>query len=213
MKLAVIGTFHRRLVNTEQLVRRVMLDSTRRPDEFWILCEDYEDTAVAQQATWALDSTGYFGCRVVHVPTPPNVVPYSNKINWALDRTSADAICYLDNGSMPHPDKYRVMLEGLEQHPEWGAVYCGQLRTGYLQDTVPAESPISDPYCVLNYTQVMHRPTPHRWSLRMEDATPNDLVDAIFWRDLAGTLGEFWPVGVGQILDEHHMESATAVGL
>ena len=128
---------------------------------------------------------------------------------------------------MPHPEKYRLMSEALDGHLEWGAVYCSQHRTGYDDRQVIYQLPIDDAYCVLNYTQVMHRITDDRWSLDMAHADPQDLVDARFWRDLHATYrttfpfnyssldsGAFYPVLLGgEMLDEHYMESIKAAGL
>jgi hypothetical protein len=103
------------------------------------------------------------------------------------------------------------MVEALEAHPEWGAVYVGQHRTGFEDKLVLADKVIGDAYGVLNYTQVCHRLTADRWTLDMQWANP-DLADAMFWRDLHKSLGDFYPVGEG-ILDEHHMEDRKAVGI
>ncbi len=213
MKLAVIGTFFRRYENNPLLIT-ALLTQTRRADEHWIVCEDDAD---ATEFIRAMAVHGTLpGLRLVTLPTPKDgdryeVIPYSNKINWCLDRTEADAIIYLDNGSLPAPDKFRAMLAGLEDNPEWGATYCTQRRTG-MSDTVShANDVMNDAYCVLNYTQVMHRRTDDRWTLDMEHANP-DLADALFWRSLHASLGPFYPVGDG-ILDEHHIPKAAAVGL
>ena len=207
--LAVIGTFYGRHDRTEALVRRVM-ESTRPPDEFWVMCESDEDARYVPRMWKAL-----------HVQVLPTImrdgkyaeIPYSRKINWALDRTRADLIVYLDNGSMPDREKYELMAAALEEHPDWGAVYCGQHRTGHLDVLAHAGDVIEDAYCVLNYTQVMHRRTEDRWTLDMQYAAPMDLADALFWRSLHASLGAFHPVAAGRLLDEHHIESAKAVGL
>lgn len=212
MRLALIGTFFRRFEQTPRLLERVYTDSTRPPDEFWLMCEDAEDEARARAAV----SLPVPGLRIHRLATPRaegryRVIPYSHKINWALDRTDADAVVYLDNGSMPSPRKFEVMLRALESHPEWGAVYCSQRRTGFRDEDSLALEVVPDAYCVLNYTQVMHRRTADRWPLEMSYANP-DLADAVFWRRLHGSLGPFHPVGP-EILDEHHMEGAAAQGL
>jgi beta-galactosidase GanA len=147
--------------------------------------------------------------------TPKNgekyaVIPYSNKINFALDNTDADLICYLDNGSMPHRKKYQIMAKTLEENPTWGAVYCSQHRTGFQDMVHLAEEPIPDPYAKVNYTQAMHRKTDKRWTLDMQYATPNDLADALFWQSLDTT---FYPVPTEEILDVHNMESQKASGV
>ena len=213
MRLAVIGTFYRRHERTAELLTRVMVESTRPPDEFWIMCEDEHDAAAVPEEA-ATDPR--IRVQILHTPLDGggrySVIPYSNKINWALDRTDADAICYLDNGSMPSPDKFALMLEALEADPLIGAVYCGQQRTGHRNDTVHAGMVIPDAWCFLNYTQVMHRRTDDRWPLDMALADP-DLADATFWRSLHVTLGPFHPVAIGQVLDHHHIAGMAAVGV
>lgn len=209
MKLAVIGTFYQRRDRTAELVKRVMVESSRPPDEFWIMCEEADDAAAVPEEAQADERV-----HVQILPTPRNgddyaVIPYSNKINWALDRSTADAFVYLDNGSTPHVLKYEVMLRALGSH---GAVYCGQQRTGMHTVASQAVEPIADAYCVLNYTQVMHRRSADRWELDMKYARP-DLADALFWRSLHRTFGDFHPAGVGHLLDEHRIESTQAVGL
>lgn len=212
MKFAVIGTFYQRRDRTRALMERVMVESTRTPDEFWVMCEEDADAAVAEE--FVTDSR----VQVRVYPTPKNgdaykVIPYSHKINWVLDHSEADAFVYLDNGSMPHRDKYRRMVAALESHRKWGAVYVGQHRTGHLDGDHPTIGIVEDAYCVLNYTQVMHRRTDDRWTLDMRFAAPMDLADALFWRDLHKSLGPFHPVGGSLLLDWHHIESAKAVGL
>lgn len=213
LKLAVIGTFYRRWENNEAIIN-ALLGQSRPADEHWIMCEDDEDT---QNFVLARGVGSLPGLRLITLPTPRDadgryeVIPYSHKINWSLDRTDADAIVYLDNGSLPAPDKYRAMLEGLESNPEWGATYCGQHRTGVSDHIFSAGDTIYDAFCVLNYTQVMHRRTDDRWTLDMEHADP-DLADAHFWRSLHASLGPFYPVGDG-VLDNHHMPSSKAAGL
>jgi len=201
VKLALIGTFYKRYDQSRACVERV-LTSTRIPDEFWVMCETQEDADNLEM---------YFSpcMRVVVLPTPKtgntyDVIPYSHKINYALDHTDADLIAYLDNGSMPHKEKYELMAEALEES-DFGAVYCTQERTGFAPMISKADRVIADPFCVINYTQAMHRKTNVRWTLDMRNAVP-DLADAIFWRDLKTP---FYPVG-DEILDTHHMESSSA---
>ena len=200
MKLCLIGTFYKRYDQSRACVARV-LESTREPDEILLLCETQDDA----------DNLKEFAdrARIEVVSTPMtngkyDVIPYSNKINWGLDHTDADLIVYLDNGSMPHPEKYEIMADALEDN-DWGAVYCTQQRTGFAPMISKADRVVTDPYCVINYTPAMHRKTNVRWTLDMRDAVP-DLADAIFWRNLKTP---FYPVG-DEILDVHHMESSAA---
>jgi hypothetical protein len=204
MRLALIGTFYKRFEQSRACVERV-LASSRVPDEIYLICESQEDADNLKDI-----KNPNIILKVLETPRDTDylVIPYSNKINWGLDATDADAICYLDNGSMPHIDKYKIMLEALKNNPDWGAVYCTQRRTGHSDMISYANAPLADPYCVVNYTQGMHRKTPVRWTTDMAWARP-DLADAIFWRDLQTT---FYPVG-SEILDEHHMESSQANGL
>lgn len=196
------------------MVQRLLTDSSRRPDETWLLCESQDDAAVLERALKGKRQRGVF---LKVIPTPRahgsyKVIPYSNKINWALNRTSADLIVYLDNGSTPHPRKYEVMAGALEQHPRWGAVYCTQKRTGYHNVTHEARDVLQNGDGQVNYTQVMHRITDDRWPLDMALADP-DVADGKFWSALHRKLGPFHPVGGGRVLDEHHMPDAKAVGV
>lgn len=217
LTVGVIGTFYGRHDRTQLLVDRLYRESSRKPDEAWLMAEGLDDHA---ELTKAAKSLGRYtrGLRVVHYPTPRSdngsygVIPYSNKINMALDHLSTDLVVYLDNGSMPHPDKLAVMAKALEDNPEWGAVYCGQLRTGFAEMLSATAGPVEDAYCNLNYTQVMHRRTDDRWPTDMVHADP-DLADALFWRKLHASLGDFHPAHKHGWLDEHHIPDSKAVGL
>jgi hypothetical protein len=214
MKFALIGTFYKRYQNTIPLLRKILEDSTQIPDEIWLMCESGKDAEYAREYT---NINAEQVIIKVH-PTPMTedgkyaVIPYSNKINWALDHTNADVIVYLDNGSMPHAEKYAVMYNTLVANPSFGAVYCSQKRTGYVEEISSAKEIIKDAYCVLNYTQVMHRKTNDRWVLDMAHAIP-DLADAIFWRSLHASIGPFHPVSTGEILDLHHILGPNAEGV
>lgn len=222
MRVAVIGTFHGRHENTLPLLKRILIDQTRGPDEFWVLCEDEQDENAALDAYLTLLETEMLdrwpdSLSIERVPTPRDdagykVVPYSNKINHALAKTTCDLIVYLDNGSYPHPDKLQVMADTLENNPEWGAVYCAQKRTGIADTTFAVNGPVPDGFCTLNYTQVMHRLTEDRWPLDMSLADP-DLADGTFWRALHATLGDFHPVPDQRVLDEHHIPNQKAQGV
>lgn len=223
MRLTVIGTFHGRFENSLPLLKRLYVDATRKPDEAYLMCEDGDDVDALMAAysdLYTLELLDGFppGLHVLEHPTPRDengrftVIPYANKINHALDCADGDAIVYLDNNSDPKPEKYQAMLAALEEHPEWGAVYCSQRRTGFAEETFTADTVVPDGYCQLNYTQVMHRPTGDRWPLNLALADP-DVADGHFWRLLHQTLGPFHPAGGRGILDEHHMDSPTAVGV
>jgi hypothetical protein len=219
VKLAVIGTFYGRHENTFPLLHRLLVDGTRKPDEAWLMCEGHDDVAAIELALDDLYEMELIdgpipGVRIISLQTPKvggryAVIPYSRKINWALDASQADAFVYLDNNSMPGPDKYAVMAQALEQHPEYGAVYCTQKRTGFNETVFYAEEPVYDAFCVLNYTQVMHRRTDQRWTMDMRWADP-DLADGLFWRQLHDKLGPFFPAGGKTIQDWHHIPSPAA---
>lgn len=201
MNLAVIGTFYRRYENTLPLLERVF--DCPGISELWLMCETPKDREVVYSALTLLERYHDDSVQVHLLPTPgaPNydVVPYSLKHNFALDRSAADAFCYLDNSSMPESDKYDVMLAALEEH-DWGAVYCAQQRTGYDEGINYPGVPVPDGFCVLNHTQVMHRASDARWPLEIEKA---GLGDAFFWRELHARFGPFHPVGP-DVLDHHH---------
>lgn len=222
MRLTVIGTFHKRWENSLPLLKRLYVDSTRKPDESFLMCETGEDVDALMSAyrdLYDLELLDGFpaGLHILEHNTPRiegryAVIPYAYKINHALDCAEGDAVVYLDNNSDPKPTKYQAMLTGLEQHPAWGATYCTQKRTGMNDMVFRAEYPVDDAFCALNYTQVMHRPTADRWPLDMRLADP-DLADGYFWRSLHMSLGAFFPVGGSEILDEHHIPDACAAEL
>lgn len=210
--------------NTFPLMHRVLVASTRTPDEFWVVCETEEDVRVVQYAIVDLIELelldGFPDClRLVHLPTPASstaasaaydVIPYSHKINYALDLSEADAFVYLDNGSIPAPEKYEVMAAELARGHY--SVYCTQERTGFARTTFGLQGAISSPFCVLNFTQVMHGRTPARWSLDMRDANP-DIADGKFFVDLVSLHGPIFPAGGEAILDFHHIPHPAAAHL
>lgn len=217
MKLAVIGTFYKKPEESQRAFKAV-LASTRKPDEFWALCEREEDLLnLLKCFPDGVDIPEWVHLLVV--PTPNRltgayaVTPYSFKINLALDLSEADAFVYLDNGSVPHPLKYEMMLAVLEAMPEMHTVYCSQERTGYAPTVFRADRIVLQPFCTLNFTQVMHRRTHHRWSLDLNLAVPTDLVDAYFWEALKTSYGPFYPVPSDEILDWHHIPSPAANGM
>lgn len=207
-KLALIGTFYQRHHRTQELLHRVFEESSLVPDEVWLMCEGEDD----------YDALGDYREYGMVLSTPLNedgsyaVIPYSNKINHALDLSDADLFVYLDNGSTPGIDKYRVMKQALDRNPEWGAVWCTQKRTGFAPMVVKADRVVHNAYSVLNYTQVMHRRCEARWTLDMQFANP-DLADAMFWADLHKEFGPFHPAGGPATHDYHHIPSPAAVGV
>lgn len=221
--LAVIGTFYEKRENSLPILMR-LLESTRQPDEVWLLCETDQDADAlvdAYDVLFELELVELWpkNMEVIVLPTPReedgsySVIPYSNKINYALDETECDLICYLDNGSMPEARKYALMASALQNNnPHWGAVYCTQKRTGHQPMTFEARDPVGDPFCVLNYTQIMHRKTDDRWTLDMKHANP-DLADGMFMQALSRSLGTFWPVYGEVILDDHHIPYTSAAGV
>lgn len=221
MSLAVICPFYGRHESAFPLLHRLFIGGTAHPTEVHFVCEEEADQNALLDAYRELFELELLddwpkGLIITRYPTPMNgnayaEIPYSRKINLALDTTGCDLITYLDNGSMPDPLKYETMVAGLESHPEWGAVYCGQKRTGMHELTCQAQDPVEDAYCGLNFTQVMHRKTTDRWPVDMRHANP-DLADGLFWRSLHASLGVFFPVGIGRILDEHHIPNASAQG-
>lgn len=211
MRLCVIGTFYRRYDESRAAIKAV-LASTRVPDEFWLMCETLEDL---RNALEALPSPHPPCIHLGLLPTPKlsdgryALVPFSNKINYVLDRSQCDLFAYLDNWSHPSPLKYELMAQAAE-----GAnmVYCTQTRTGYGPHTMVADKEIEEPCSVLNWTQVMHRKSPVRWSLKMSDAMPTDLCDAVFFDNLQIFFsGEtFKPVQSTEALDYHHLSTTAA---
>jgi len=214
VKLAAIATMYGRHDKTLPLLEQIF-ESSRVPDELWIMCEGIDDADVAINSLKILgkESNG-----VVVLPTDLTalgqyaIIPYSHKINWVLNRTGADAIVYVDNGSMPSREKYQVMIEALENNPSWGAVYCSQTRSGIDSRTEWADRVVDNAYAVLNYTQVMHRKTDDRWTTNMAHANP-DVADAMFWQSLHKSIGKFYPVDGERVHDWHHIPSHAAQGI
>lgn len=203
--------------NTFPLLHRVLVDGTIQPSQFFLVCETDEDVLVVERGLFDLIDLDLLtrvpdSVVINHLPTPVwngayKVIPYSHKINWALDRVDADAVVYLDNGSMPAPEKYEVMLAGMADHD---AVYVRQRYTGFSNGVRGLDGPIGNPKGRLNFTQVMHTPGPERWTLDMKWADP-DWADGIFFKDLAERTGPFHPVGDPDVdLDFHHMPSPAA---
>lgn len=198
-KLAVIGTFYRRYGSFESILKRVLVDSTRLPDECWLMCEEPKDFEELSRVVSGLNVNPKVRLSIQQIPTPRRedgkyaVVPYSNKINRALDETSADYIVYLTDDSWPEYRKYELMAKALDDNPNWGAVYCAQrLTTADGHQLVRSGVvPIEDAYCVLDHTQVMHRRTKDRWIMDTEHIR---LGDAFFWRSLHASIGPFYPV-------------------
>lgn len=220
MRFALIGTFHKRHENSFPLMHRVYVASSRKPDEGWFMCETDEDAAALNDALTELYRLKLLdgppaGLRILVLPTPRHedgrykVIPYSNKINVALSLCDADAVVYLDNGSMPGTDKFKVMAEALEEHDSWGGVYVSQKRTGFANEVHLARGVIEDGYCAVNVTQVMHRWTQDKWPTDMKYADPG-LADAVFWREIHKPLGPFHPAGGDTVHDEHDMPHPTS---
>jgi glycosyltransferase involved in cell wall biosynthesis len=203
-RLAVIGTFHRRPWAIPRIAEALRAQ-TRKPDELWLLWDDEDDQApLLRLADEAVDDWG-IKTYVEYEPGQPDDIPYSRKINLALDWTRADHIAYLTDDSLPQPDKYARMVEKLDQGH--GAVYCSQdygradspehwLAGGTHQGVRLAENPQPDPYCRIDHTQVAHARSDDRWPL---DRTYMRLGDAMFFRQLAASLGPFQPIP--EILD------------
>lgn len=224
MRLAAIAPLYGRHHNTFPLLHRLLVATTRVPDELWLMCETTDDYRAVDKALDELYEMELLERRrpeevqVCACPTPRmggsyEQIPYSRKINIALDLCEADAVVYVDNGSIPAEEKFSEMLSALETNPEWGAVYCTQRRTGYREETHYADAIVEQGYGVVNFTQVMHRfPVQARWTLDMAYANP-DLADAIFWRDLHKELGPFHPAGGLTVLDVHDMPSPAAAGI
>lgn len=205
-RFALIAPWYERWDKTPLLMERVLHESTRPPDIFWIIGETQADV---DQAQIAYRDNGTTEVRFDALPTPRSgngyaIIPSSRKINWVLDQLGEELIGYLDNLSMPHPTKYERMVGALEEHPEWGAVWCGQERTGRDSRSSVAGQVIEDAYCVLNYTQVIHRPTACRWPTDMAHA---HLGEALLFRDMQQLEGVAWhPVGDDVMLDAHHFD-------
>lgn len=200
-RVAVIGTFHRRPERIPAIVEALGAQ-TRIPDDVWLMCDredeavydallDFADVATGWVPPHRRDPAFDFWPEPLVVPlTPPaGVIPYSWRINVALEQQGpGDYILYLTDDSLPHPRKIELMAAALDDHPDWGQVYCGQDRNGSIHNPGTV---IQDPWCVLDHTQVMHRYTEDRWPLELDKIK---LGDAHFWMALRARQGPFYPV-------------------
>ena len=190
MTVAAIVTLYNRPHNVPR-VAAAWDAQTKRPDELWVLAEG----KIMQEI---YRSEWYDWRHMRDLPTARNpdgtyaVVPYAQKINYALDRTACDYIIYGTDDSFPAPDKVERMSAALDANPDWGVVYCGQSwrspdgNEGHRGDM----GPVANAHSVIDHTQVMHRLTADRWALDSDIR----LGDAAFWMKLHASLGAFHPV-------------------
>lgn len=142
--------------------------------------------------------------RTLWCPVPDGVVPPSFQINLALADVTADYVLYLTDDSLPYPSKIERMAGALDEHPEWGSVYCSQtygtaatpdawaaLALEPLPGTRHASGEMPDPFCRVDHTQVMHRRSDDRWPEGMEDIR---FSDGRFFQALVNRFGPMQPV-------------------
>lgn len=192
--LAVIGTFYRRPWAVPRIVEALQAQ-VRSPRRVWWIWEDPSD-ALTQ-------SPGLRSVVSLQSLPPSDVNPLAHPINIVLDIEDADYVTYLADDSLPHPRKYEVMAQALDENPDWGAVYCAQEhgRVGSPEEWLAAKwgsgsirearAPEYNPFARVDHTQVMHRRCEARWPLSRGDAA---LSDAHFFRDLVDELGPLMPI-------------------
>ena len=194
--LAVILTVYRRpwaLPRIEEALRA----QTRPPDRLWAVWEDGDD------GRNLVSRYHDFGCRwQVLQLLKGEGNPLARAANMVLDLERADYITYLTDDSLPHPEKYERMARALDENPDWNVVNCSQdhgtvrspdewLTAGWGGASVRhAGEVVTDPFCRVDHTQVMHRRSSVRWP---EDA-PLRLSDACFFRELVDADGPMHPV-------------------
>jgi hypothetical protein len=195
--LAVIFTVYNRPWALAPIVR-ALEGQSRQADEIVVACERFADFTAAHEAMRGMVNTLWI------VAPEAGQNPLGVVINYALDRTDADYIAYLTDDSLPHPDKYRLMAEALDENPDWGAVYCTQdygtaespeawlaAAGRYDGSRRTASEPTSDPFTRVDHTQVMHRRCEARWPLSYDD---RKLSDAHFFKALVEEVGPIYPV-------------------
>ena len=206
--LALIATFYRRPWAIPR-IGDALRAQTRAPDDFIALWEDEGDEEAVEELCdaavgwvsphmrWERESEA----RMLR-PDPANNNPLGVGINKALDLIDSDYITYLTDDSLPAPDKYRRMVQALDENPSWGAVYCSQdygrasgpddwLAGGTHEGTRHATEPEPNPFTRVDHTQVMHRRCKARWPESFDD---RKLSDAHFFRDLVAEVGPLMPV-------------------
>lgn len=164
-------------------ILRALDRSTRRPDEVWLMTEDIPPEPGLIDLPTPRDEDGRYA-----------VIPYSLKINFALDRVTTDYVGYVTDDSLPDEHKYERLVAALDANPEWGVVFSSQLRNGAVVNA--ANRVVADAVCVVDHTQVVHRRSEDRWPL---DVGEIRMGDAAFWRSLHARFGSFY--GVGDALD------------
>jgi hypothetical protein len=196
--LVVIGTFYNRPSRIPMLAR-ALREQTRQPDICVLIGETAADAAALAKESWPGETL------IAILPTPIEndrylVLPYSRKINAALDLVSgcADLVTYVTDDSLPAREKYERMEREIYESGA-GVVYCTQDRGG--GNLMWASEIIRDAWCVVDHTQVMHRFSPRvRWPVLPEEADIR-LGDAWFWRRLHAEFGSFYPVRSEEPLD------------
>ena len=195
--LAVIVTLHRRAPLVPRLAE-AMRAQARRPDRLWLVYDELDD---APDADW-----GCLTYNVVFHSDEGN--PMASSINAVLDLDNkSDYIAYLTDDSLPAPDKYRAMAQALDEHPEWGAVYCSQdygsardfehwLGGGQNTGVRHASAPQGSPDFSVDHTQVMHRRSDDRWPT---EQGLRHHGDGVFFSRIVERFGPLQPVG--EVLD------------
>jgi spore maturation protein CgeD len=195
--LAVIFTAFNRPWALDSIAH-ALANQTLFPVTILAPCEREEDAS-------AVASKLFFSSLDLWMLEPPKSVnALGYVINDALDYTDADYITYLTDDSLPHPDKYRLMAQALDENPDWGAVYCSQdygsvespeawlaAAGRYDGSRRTAREPTSDPFTRVDHTQVMHRRCEARWPISYDD---RKLSDAHFFKALVEEVGPIYPV-------------------
>jgi hypothetical protein len=198
VSLAVVGTFYRRPWAVQTIVDALAQQSLL-PDEIWFVGDSPEDIAYGDGHGLPIEN--------VVLERSPALIPYSQSINFVLDRTDADYIAYLTDDSVPRPAKYERMVERLDAGAK--AVYVSQAhckvadpatwllaarqQPGFIRR---AERPEPAPFCTVDHTQVAHVRTDLRWPLDRQDIK---LGDGVFFRALVAEVGPLEPID--EVLD------------
>lgn len=202
-ELAVVATFYRRPWAIPAIAQAIR-EQERPPDRIWMVYEENDDAAVLIKQDWGCASLP------LRVKTTEGENPIALAINQALDAdVRSDYITYLTDDSLPHPGKYRLMTTALDENADWMAVYCSQAfgRADSPEQWLAsrhhsglavrvASEPCSQPWCVVDHTQVMHRRTDVRWPT---DMGSRKWSDGAFFRSLVENHGPLMPIG--EVLD------------
>lgn len=137
-------------------------------------------------------------------------VRYAALANVGLKMARGEYITYLCDDDYYLPHRLEKMVARLDKGDECRAVYGAQslMRDGEISGTREAFTILSDAYCIVDHSSVMHATEIGRevggWD---EDPQWWGVADAVFWRRLNRAGYKFYPIP--EILDVHRFHDGS----